>query len=151
MADPSIPVGYEPVDVGSGFSNTLGQLYLNRARPGLGFCVGPEQCNPAGRCHGGALATFADAQIIALLEGSKTRTEHHPTISMAIDFITGAYNGDWIESEAVLDRQTKTLLFIRSLISANGNIVARCNAVYRYMPQRAASSFEPNHMEEAEL
>jgi acyl-coenzyme A thioesterase PaaI-like protein len=151
MVDPSIPAGFEPVDVGSGYSATLGQIYLNRARPGLGLRIGAEQCNPVGGCHGGALATFADAQIIAIMEGSERRSEHHPTISLAIDYIAGACNGDWLESETVLDRQTRTLLFIRSLISANGNVVARCNAIYRYMPRRTVPSFESKHIEEAEL
>ncbi len=131
MLDPSIPPGFEPVDVGAGFSITLGPLYINRAAPGLGIRVGPAQCNPVGTCHGGALSTFADAQIIAVRRGSELRTEHHPTISLTIDFLAPVRAGDWLESETVVDRTTNTLIFIRSLMHVGGNPVARSSAVYR--------------------
>lgn len=127
----AIPAGYEPVDVGMGYSLTLGSLFIDRRRSRLGFRVGPGQCNPVGTLHGGAIATFADAQIIAINPGSELRTEHHPTISLTIDYLAPAVIGDWVECEVTLDRKTRTLFFTRALMRVGDTLVARAGAVYR--------------------
>lgn len=127
----AVPDGYEPVDVGAGFSTVLGGLFIDRARARLGFRVARDQCNPVDTCHGGAIATFADAQIIAINPGSEDRSEHHPTISLSIDYLAPAFAGDWVESTVTVDRRTDSLLFTRATIRVADRTIARASAIYR--------------------
>jgi acyl-coenzyme A thioesterase PaaI-like protein len=139
----SVALGIEPfvpVDVGRGFSNSLGELFIDRATSRLAFRVGPGQCNPVDTCHGGAIATFADTQIIAVDPGSQTREEHHPTISLSIDFVGAARLGDWVVSEVVVDRRTSTLLFTRAVMRVADRMIARSSAIYRLRPPLAAAA-----------
>jgi acyl-coenzyme A thioesterase PaaI-like protein len=136
MSAAIVPEAFSPIDLGSGFSNALGHLYVDRAGKRLGFLCGTDQCNPLGTCHGGAIATFADAQILAVNPGSETRTEHFPTINLSIDFMAHVYAGDWVESEVSVDRRSKSLLFTHALMRTADRLVARSTAIYRVMDWR---------------
>ena len=127
-----IPEGFVPVDIGRGFSSALGGLYIDRPRRRLAFLVGSEQCNPVDTCHGGAIATFADAQILAINPASEARLEHHPTINLSIDYLAPAFAGDWIESEVTIDRRTGSLLFTRAAMWVADRQIARASAIYRW-------------------
>ena len=131
MSAAATPDGFVPVDTGNGFSNALGGLYIDRARQRLGFRCGTDQCNPVGTCHGGAIATFADTQIIAINPASEARTEHHPTINLSVDFISHIGVGDWVDSEVTVDRRSNSLLFTRAVMRVADRIVARASAIYR--------------------
>lgn len=136
MAPMSIPAGYGEVDVGKGFSSTLGGLFVDRERRRIAFRVGPNQCNPVDTLHGGAIAVFADAQIIAINHASELRLEHHPTVSLTIDYLAPGRVGDWVEAAVTLDRVTGTLFFTRALICVGETVIARASAIYRNTRER---------------
>lgn len=111
--------------------DNFGHIYADRARQLMGFRVAPHHCNGVQSLHGGALATFADMQLLALAEYTGDRAQHVPTISLTIDYIGPAMVGDWVEAKITVDRVTRRLLFVRALITTGDQTIARSNALYR--------------------
>ena len=126
-----IPEGFELISPKDPYSESFGPVYVARAEQRMGFRVADFHCNPIHTLHGGALATFADMLISALPEYTGKGDGHAPTISLAIDYLAPALEGNWVEAEVSVDRITRRLLFIRSVISAEQRIVARTHAIYR--------------------
>ena len=131
MSVAGIPAGYEQVDLGAGFSNWFGPVYQLKGSPRLGFRVAPHHLNPVGRCHGGALSTFADMQIAALRDELGTSPGHAPTISLDMDYLASARLEQWVEMAVTLVKRTRSLLFTQALLSVDGEPVARSSALYR--------------------
>ena len=126
-----VPAGFARVSLGAGFSLELGDLFADTARGRLGWRVGERHVNPVGMCHGGALATFADAQLVAHYGDVEGWPAHLPTISLSVDYLAPIPCGAWVEAEVAIDRLTRTMIFTRALITAAGSVSARSSAIYR--------------------
>lgn len=127
----SSPPGFELLAPNNPYWAQFGPVYADRQKRLLGFRVEQHHCNPVRSLHGGALATFADMQLMALPEYDGQLESHAPTISLSVDYIAPAPQGAWVEAEVVVDRTTRRLLFLRSLLTADGQIIARSTALYR--------------------
>lgn len=110
---------------------TLGTLWLDRQQPRLAVRVTERLCNAFGVLHGGAMATFADAQGLALGDYTGKEADHTPTISLSVDYLGGAPLGSWLVAQVTLLRRTRTLIFTQALITADDKLVARSSAIYR--------------------
>lgn len=110
---------------------TLGTLWLDRQASRLAVRVTERLCNAFGVLHGGAMATFADAQGLALRRYSGKEGDHTPTVSLSVDYLGGARLGSWLVAEVTLLRTTRTLIFTQALIAADDKLVARSSAIYR--------------------
>ena len=102
MKPSEAPDGFEPLDLISGYSVAFGPVYLNRSERKLGFRVEKSHLNPFGLCHGGAMATFADLQVIAVKDGPGIKPGFSPTVSMSVDYLSPARLGDWVEATVTL-------------------------------------------------
>lgn len=127
----SPPDGFKQVNIETGFIATFGPLYVNRTDGKLGFFVERRHLNPFEVCHGGAVATLADMQIIAARKGSGTKLGRTPTINVSVDYLAPAPLGAWVEAVVTLVKATRTLIFTQALITANGELVARSSGIYR--------------------
>jgi acyl-coenzyme A thioesterase PaaI-like protein len=128
----TVPHGFEALPLGGGFAETFGRVYVDRANRSLAFRVAPVHLNPVGVCNGGAMATFADMQIAAVIAaGPGTAAGHQPTISLQVDYLATAPLGAWVEATVTLVKATRSLIFTQALIAADGEIVARSHAIYR--------------------
>jgi uncharacterized protein (TIGR00369 family) len=127
----SPPAGFELLLPNNPYWEQFGPVYADRSTLRLGFRIEEHHCNPVKSLHGGALATFADMQLMALPQYDGELETHAPTISLSLDYIGPAYLGEWVEADVVVDRTTRRLLFIRSLITADGRTIARSNILYR--------------------
>jgi len=125
-----VPEGFRLVNFGPGFSLALGPIFLRQEDRRLAFRVLPSHCNPVDGCHGGVIATFADMQIVAVFPGAEVGEPHRPTISLTVDYIAPIALGAWVEAEVTLLKRTRTLVFCSALITVNGNVAARTNAIY---------------------
>jgi hypothetical protein len=65
----TVPQDFEEWPLGGGFAEVFGSVYVNHATRAMGFRVAPRHLNPVGVCNGGAMATFADMQIAAVIAG----------------------------------------------------------------------------------
>jgi acyl-coenzyme A thioesterase PaaI-like protein len=134
-----VPADFEPIIRTAGFDSAFGTVYLNRKTTTLGFRVTAFHVNATENCHGGALATFADMQIAAIVRSGLIATERHtPTISLSVDYIAPAPLGAWVEANVILIKETKLMIFTQAFITANGQTVARANATYRNYGTAAA-------------
>lgn len=96
----------------------------------MGFRVHPRHLNRMGVCHGGMMATFADALGTAIKRGTGLRVET-PTITLTVDYVAPVRAGAWVEATPHLVAQTRSLLTFDSMITADGKSAARMNAIYR--------------------
>ena len=127
-----VPPDFEPIDRPGRFGQSFGPVYLNRKTVTLGFMVDERHENGVGMCHGGAMATFADMQIAAVVKSGLVSTEQHtPTISLSVDYVGPAWLGTWVEAAVTVVKATKNLVFTQAIINADGSIVARSSAIYR--------------------
>ena len=97
----------------------------------VGFRVESRHCNPMGNCHGGMLATMLDIGLGFIGLQSSGEKIGIPTISMSIDFLQVAANGEWIETRARLVHATRRILFMEGTLVTSSGPVARGNAIYR--------------------
>jgi uncharacterized protein (TIGR00369 family) len=136
-----VPAGCESIVRTGGFDAAFGTVYLDRKTMTLGFRVTAHHVNATGACHGGAMATFADMQIAAIVRSGLIAAERHlPTVSLSVDYIAPAPLGAWVEANVTLIKETKTLIFTQALITADGQPAARTNAIYRNYRSATATS-----------
>ena len=128
-----ITAGYTQLSSGKsgGYVASFGPIFRNKAEWSICFQVHERHSNPTGMCHGGALSTFADMQILALPQHTGDPTKHTPTISLAMDYLAPATVGQWVIAKVELLRITRTLIFTQAVLRADGQTVVRSNATYR--------------------
>jgi uncharacterized protein (TIGR00369 family) len=112
---------------------SLGDVWVDRAR-GICIRVGPQHCNALGVMHGGAMATFVDAQVFAAPGYDYDPAAHTPTITLSLDYLAPAPLDQWIVMEASVLRMTRTMVFTQAVVTIEGQPVARSNAIYRNHP-----------------
>ena len=137
------PEGFQPVTIGGTFANRNGPLYARWTGQHmlLGFRVLPEHVNPAGQCHGGMLALFADMFLSTAGMYQTDKAGHFlPTVSLQTDFLAPSPLGAWIEGKADVLRMTRTLLFMHGLVHADGKPVLRASGVFKIGPLMPKSS-----------
>ena len=128
---PDLP-GNWTADFETGVGNwSLGRLWLDRETARLAVRITEAHCNAFSVMHGGAMATFADAQCLAVRGYSGEAHDHTPTVSLSVDYLSPAPLGAWAVAEVTLLRTTRTLIFTQALILANGKPAARSSAIYR--------------------
>lgn len=127
-----IPDGYLQLGDLDQVMAAIAPVYVRRTDEGgtmLGFRIGPQHCNPRGRCHGGVWATMADVLMgvnVGLLSGLGG-----PTISMSLDFLAAATVGQWAEGSARLLRHTERIAFVECLFTVDGEPALRASATFR--------------------
>lgn len=129
--DDVVPEGFELVQLRDGFSEVFGAVYQNRATRILAFRVAPHHVNPDGVCHGGALATFADMQILGVRPEATGQVFHFPTIQISINYLAQAQLHSWVEATVTLVKMTRRMTFTQALITADGETVASATGIYR--------------------
>lgn len=132
--DFAVPEGFVPRQVGGGFLQGVGPIFVKREDGGrcrYGFRVGRQHCNPMDICHGGMLATFAD--VVLGVEGVRQAGAKgfFTTISLTTDFLAPAPLGAWVEAQAELLSRSRATMFVQGLFTADGTPVLRASGVFR--------------------
>jgi uncharacterized protein (TIGR00369 family) len=126
------PLGFTPLANRVELEHYAGPFYESATdgRWKIGFRVKARHLNRLGDCHGGILATFADLQghVLKKKLGLVTKS---PTISVTLDYVAPVKQDEWVEAEPELVRQTPRMLFFRSLVLANEQVVMRTSGIYR--------------------
>jgi len=108
---------------------TIGDLWIDWAGGRYAVRVGPQHCNATGLMHGGAMATFLDAQAFVVLKDVMP-DRHTPTISLSVDFLAPPRPGEWLVAEVQLVKITRTMIVAQSLAKVGDRVMARSNAIY---------------------
>ncbi len=134
VSDHAPPAGFQlAVGHDFGFCAALGPHYVAMINdePVIGFRVEARHRNSMGYCHGAVIAGFADMQAVLIRPRVGIPDQAIPTINLTTDFIAISPVGAWVEMRITLLRKTKSLVFCQGVITADGEIVARTNAIYK--------------------
>lgn len=132
-----VPEGWRPHDRTSPLTEPWEPLF---ARPGpralqLGLRVRRAHCNSRGLAHGGLIAALADnamglsAGVAAREEGIEARAA--VTVSLALDYLDAAREGDWLEVRPRVLKVGRTLGFVECHVQCGERLVARGSATFR--------------------
>lgn len=145
MTDDAPPPGFVRLDIAAGFAADFGPIYARREgeRVWYGFRVEDKHINRIALAHGGALATFADMQLAALMRTGRLEPKQSPTISLSLDFLAPARAGDWIEGEIVLVERTGRLAFTETILTVAGSPVARAKAIFAHSKKATSLDTPP--------
>jgi uncharacterized protein (TIGR00369 family) len=134
LTNESSPPGFVRLAVAGGFAADFGAIYAKREedRVWFGFRVEARHLNFREVPHGGALATFADMQLAALMRTGRLEPKQSPTISLSIDYLAPSRLGDWIEGEIVLVKRTGRLAFSEAVLRVEGAPIARTKAMFAH-------------------
>jgi acyl-coenzyme A thioesterase 13 len=130
-----IPEGFELVQRPrpNPFNDMVGPFYEKRAGKSvvLGLRIEERHCNSRGICHGGLLATLADLSLgyAALAAGSQSS---FVTVNLALDFAGSARAGDWVHSEAQVQRAGSRLAFVSGYLLVSEERIVRASAVFAF-------------------
>jgi uncharacterized protein (TIGR00369 family) len=145
LTDDSPPPGFVRLPVAGGFAADFGAIYAKREgeRVWFGFRVEARHLNFREVAHGGAIATFADMQLAALMRSGRLEPKQSPTISLAIDYLAPARLGDWIEGEIALVKRTGRLAFSETVLAVEGSPVARSRGMFSHSDKAASLDAPP--------
>ncbi len=126
-----VPAGFEPSRRTSPFLDVIGPVYT-RAGEGevlLGLRARTEHLNTRGFVHGAVLAALLDVvcgRNCAMRIGQPGLV----TVSLNVDFVASARDGDWLEASAMVTRVGRRLAFSHGRVEAEGKPVATASGVF---------------------
>ncbi len=135
-----VPPGFREVR-GEAFMETVGPIYAREASDGswdIGCLAGPQHANRFGGVHGGMLATLVDYALgfNVLDEGRGGRPAMQlSTVSLNINFVSGAREGEWLEVTTRIDKAHGRIRFCHCEMRAPGaRLVLRASGVMSAAP-----------------
>jgi acyl-coenzyme A thioesterase PaaI-like protein len=98
----------------------------------FGFQTGPGQQNGRGAVHGGILATYMDHTIGRIARES---VENAPvaTIQLDLHYLAPAKPGQFIEARGIVVRRTRSVIFLRGTLIAEGKEVLSASGIWKIL------------------
>ena len=88
--------------------------------------------NVQGVIHGGILMSFADHGL-SLLVWEAAKRQPCTTIQLNTHFLAAVRPGDFVELTGEVTRATRSLVFVRGLLSVGGRDVAAADGIWRVL------------------
>jgi uncharacterized protein (TIGR00369 family) len=126
------PVGFGPLARNSPLTNPWEPIYSRETERAvvLGLFARAAHTNSRGFVHGGLIGALCDAA----MGYSCAKIGGHPglvTVSLSVDYLSSALEGQWVEFDTVFVKPGRTLCFAQAFVTADGQPCARANAVFR--------------------
>jgi len=96
------------------------------------FQADRRHANDRGVVHGGMLVTFADQAFGELVLDSVGR-KLCATIQLNIHFIAAVQIGDFVEGRAEMVRVTRSLVFVRGMLTVGDRTVAAIDGIWKVL------------------
>jgi uncharacterized protein (TIGR00369 family) len=128
-----IPVGFAAESDDDRFFDMIGPVYAKRdgdTNTVFAFRAARKHTNKRDVVQGGMLVTLAD-HTLAIACWNAAGGSPCATISLNTDFLAAGRDGDWIEASAEIIRLTRSLVFGRSFVHANGKLILTANGVWK--------------------
>ena len=126
-----VPAGFELSRRTSPFLDLIGPVYTRTTERGilLGLRARTEHLNTRGFVHGAILAAMLD---VVCARNCAALTEHLSvvTVSLTVDYVAAARDGDWLEASAAVTRVGRRLAFADGRVDAEGKPVAKASGVF---------------------
>jgi uncharacterized protein (TIGR00369 family) len=103
----------------------------------LAIRAAEAHCNGRGFVHGGLISALADNAMGLSCVRKMGDVASLVTVSLNVDFLASAHVGQWLEFDTVFIRPGGTLSFAQLFAAADGQPVARANAVFRVVRKAA--------------
>ena len=123
------PDGFEPITDEGAFVQHIGPLLGQDGVVGL--TIDERHINSFGKAQGGVLATlvdFANAHNVRRLSD-----EENPavaTVSLTVDYLGSADEGEWVEAHVTVERLGGTLAFVDCSVRSGEKEIVRGRAVF---------------------
>ena len=131
MSD-TIPSEFTPIQRKSPFTDLIGPIYSRHYENKLVLGIRGEDkhCNGRGFIHGGILSTLADIAMGYNCAIASAQSKGMVTSQLAIDFVSSAKAGDWIEVKVDVQKVGRTLAFANCYFWVENKRIARASAVF---------------------
>ncbi|MBO1076924.1 hotdog domain-containing protein [Roseomonas marmotae] len=102
----------------------------------FGFQTGPAHFNGRDMVHGGIMALFAD-HALGLTVRRAVDAAPAATIQLDINYIGVTRPGAFVEVRAEILRRTRSIVFVRGLLTVDATLVATANGVWKILSRPA--------------
>jgi len=133
MALDSINAGWKPKARNS-FATLIGPI-LERREDGqrvFGLMAEPQHGNYIGVVHGGVLMALAD-QALGEMALDAIDGKRCVTIQLNSHFLALAKVGEFIEARGEITRLTRSMIFMRGMLSVEGREIAACDGIWKIL------------------
>jgi acyl-coenzyme A thioesterase 13 len=126
------PEGFEPSARTGPFFDMIGPVYTRTGEGGilLGLRARREHCNARGLVHGAILAALLDVVCGRNCSAQAPSSPNMLTVSLTVDYVAAAQDGDWLEASATVTRAGRRLAFADGRVDVAGRPVAKASAVF---------------------
>lgn len=128
-ANTSIPPGFTHLP-GSGFLRNCGGLFVDSTRNLIAVRIRPEHLNPLQIAHGGFLATLADTAFGWALKQAAGDQQPPATVSLALDYLSPARPGDWVEAHVQVHKIGHLLSHASLQLWADEKLLVQAKATF---------------------
>jgi uncharacterized protein (TIGR00369 family) len=131
----SVPEGFEQLDEGLGYSDSLQPFYrrLDGDDVSFGLVVLEQHANLMGICHGGCLMTLADIAAATSINVRLPKPAGLPTINLGFDFVSPGRFGHWLQTRTHLVEVKRRFGFCAGVIEDGDKPVLRYSGTF-YLP-----------------
>jgi len=137
-------LGWAPLILDRGFPVLVGPLWTRRdgAMPRFAMLAEERHTNIHGIVHGGMMMTFADTGL-GLTVWEAVGRRPCVTIQFACQFLDATHPGEFVELEAVILRQSSSVVFVRGGMRVGTRMVGEVNGVWKLLRPPAQTGDSP--------
>jgi uncharacterized protein (TIGR00369 family) len=123
------------------FNELVGPFYERRrgSDVSLGMRIEERHCNSRGICHGGLLASLADVALGYAALANTQGASSFVTVHLSMDFAGSANQGDWVYSEAQVQKTGARMAFVNCYLKVGELRIVRASAVFALSGNLAAT------------
>lgn len=101
-------------------------------RRAYAFIAEQRHTNAHGIVHGGMLMTLADTTL-GLNVWEEASRKPSVTVQLDVQFLAAVKPGDFVEARAEILRRTRSVIFVRGMVSVGDRVVAAANGVWKLL------------------
>jgi uncharacterized protein (TIGR00369 family) len=117
-----------------GFMQSAGPTWRRREGEALRLALltGDQHANRNGVVHGGVILALADHGL-GMISLDRTGHSNQATISLNVQFVSPAALGDFVEVDAEVVRQTRSIVFLRGTLRVGSRVVATADGIWKIL------------------
>ena len=129
-----IPDGFTEVVMENPFIDLFGPIYSRFVdkKVEVGIYTQDRHNNPGGIVHGGLLMSLVDNLMGATIY-SVVGPRPMATVSLNCDFLAATRPGEWLCGSAEVTRHTRSMVFIRGMLTADDKPVMSAAGIFKLM------------------
>jgi uncharacterized protein (TIGR00369 family) len=115
-----------------GFIGLVGPIWqkLDESSMRLAFLAEAKHRNRRGVVHGGMIMAFAD-RALGMTARRANGQKPQATIQLDVHFVDAVQMGEFVEIQAEIVRQTRSLIFMKADIVVGSRVVATANGIWK--------------------